>query len=146
MPWTVGGPSGDPILRGVCGTTESCPPRFHAPHSQPHPGNPQPQGACGTSRPLQGDKTQKASGQEENYQTLLIPPVSLCYNVPKDPPTPATWPAPSCPLIGKICSSLLTPPLQGQHTPPTNQQVYQKIPSFPNHQQVYQKTQQPPDL
>ena len=34
-----------------------------------------------------------------------------CYNVPKDLPTPATWPTPSCPLLGKECGSLLTPPL-----------------------------------
>ena len=25
-----------------------------------------------------------------------------CYNVPKDLPTPATWPTPSCPLLGKV--------------------------------------------
>ena len=32
---------------------------------------------CGTSRSLQGDKTQKASGLDKNCQTLIIPPVSL---------------------------------------------------------------------
>ena len=32
----------------------------------------------------------------------------LCYNVPKDFPTPATTPTPSCPLLGKVCGPLLT--------------------------------------
>lgn len=31
----------------------------------------------GTSSPLQGDKTQNTSGQDKNYQTHIIPPVSL---------------------------------------------------------------------
>ena len=29
------------------------------------------------STPLQGDKTQKACGQDKNYQILMAPPVSL---------------------------------------------------------------------
>ena len=67
-----------------------------------------------------------------------------CYNVPKDLPTPATWPTPSCPLLGKVCSPLLTLTLQGQHMPPTttNQQVYPKTSFFLNQstgQQVYGK-------
>ena len=32
---------------------------------------------CGIPRPLQGDKTQKASSPDKNYQTLIIPTVSL---------------------------------------------------------------------
>ena len=44
-----------------------------------------------------------------------------CYHVPKDLPTPATWPIPSCPLLGKVCgpllTRLLTPLLQGQYMP-----------------------------
>lgn len=32
---------------------------------------------CWTSRHFQGDKTQKDSGWDKNYQTLIIPPFSL---------------------------------------------------------------------
>ena len=39
--------------------------------------SPDQSGHCGTSRPLQGDHSQKASSQDKNYQTLIIPPVSL---------------------------------------------------------------------
>ena len=54
------------------------------------------------------------------------------YHVPKDLPATATWPTPSCPLLGKVCGPFLTLFLQGQYMPPTNQQVYPKTPSFPN--------------
>ena len=64
----------------------------------------------GTSRLLQGDKTQKASDWDKNYQTLTIPPVSLwLLQCPKDLPTPAAWPSPSCPPLEKVCSPLLPP-------------------------------------
>lgn len=67
-----------------------------------------------------------------------------CYNVPKDLLTPATWPTPPYSLLEEVCSPLLIPHLQGQHMPPTNQQVYpntqtskcQKTPFFPNQSTV----------
>ena len=86
-PWTVGGPSGDPILRGVCGTTESCPPRFHAPHSQPHPGNPQPQGAidlqAGTPLPPPDTRLVLSRQRSTNEETvsghsIIFPPYPPC--------------------------------------------------------------------
>ena len=76
-----------------------------------------------------------------------------CYNVPKDLPTPATWPTPSCPLLGKVCGPLLTPPYRGNirpqrtkcipgpHPSPASKRIRSPHPSNRSAgQQVYGKT------
>ena len=82
-----------------------------------------------------------------------------CYNVPKDLPTPATWPTlscplpgkiwgplltsspwstwptPSCPLLENVCGPLLIPPLKGQHSlQPTSKCIRRPHSSTNNHQ------------
>ena len=72
---------------------------------------------------LQGDKTQKASWTEIRTARSLSAHLShcACYNVPKNQPTPATWPAPpppwkryvggpsSPPPLGQLAYSFLSP-------------------------------------
>ena len=53
-------------------------------------------------------RRQNSKPLAKNYQTLIInPPTSL--DCPS--PTWATWPTPSCPLLGKLCGPLLIPPI-----------------------------------
>ena len=91
---------------------------------------------CGTSRLLQGDKTQKAFGNDKNYQTLIIIIVILTKFLSSllllEQPG-LLFPAP---YEERHCGPLFTPPQYGAHIPPINQQVYLNTPLPPTNQQV----------
>ena len=93
-------------------------------------------GLQGFSKEIKLKKPPSLSGHLSHYN---------CYNVSKDISNPATWPTPSCPLLGNVCGPLLTLTLWGNiypqptskyiqspHPSPNNQRMYQKTPFFPN--------------
>ena len=82
---------------------------------------------CGTSRPLQGDKTQKPLAKTRITRPFIITISSstlsnLAYSF--------------LPLLGKACGPFLTLPLQGPYLLPTYRKVYLRTPLSPTHLQV----------
>ena len=84
-------------------------------------------------KPPSRDRTQSLWLRQE----LPDPYHSPTHLIVMPPPPPwATWPTPSYPLLGKVCSPLLTLPLESPYAPPTSQQVYFRTSLSPTNQQV----------
>ena len=82
---------------------------------------------CGTSRPLQGNRTQSLWTRQE-LPNPYPPPTHLIVMLP--PPPCATRPTPSSYQERYVARS--SPTSTGPYMPTINQQVYHKTPVFPN--------------